>query len=199
MQDSGWRKNRCIPCSLHPPSSILYTSLRRLRAFAQHRAQLFEEIVHVVELAINACEPHKRYRIQIPQVSHHDLTELAAFDFAVEVLIDIVLDGGRRHLDLPRGDRPLPAGPFQAALDLLALEWHARAVFLDDFDRRLFRPLVGREPPVAAVAFAAPPNGQTILTGARIDYLVVVEPTERTFHIRITIHCRRASYSDLKR
>lgn len=136
---------------------------RRLRAIvfrilAQHGPQLFEKIVGVVELPVDAREAHESDRIQIAKVSHDDLAELAAFDFAVEMLIDVVFNGERGRFNLPRCYWALPAGPFEAALDFLPLERHARAIFLDDFDRSFFRALVRRKAPAAAHALTPPAN-----------------------------------------
>ena len=104
MRDTGAGNlnANAIPCPriLHPASFI--RSPRRLRAFVQHRPQLFEEIVDVVELAIDAGEAHERHLVEVAEVAHHELAQLAAFHFALELLIDVVLDRGGRGFDLPR-------------------------------------------------------------------------------------------------
>jgi len=109
--------------------------------------------------------------------------------------VDVVFDGGRRGVDLPRADWPLPASPFQAALDFFAFEGDARAVFFYDLDRCLFGPFVGRETPPALNALAAPPNRQSILARAGVDDAIVINATERAFHICVTIHDGAAMYS----
>ena len=104
----------------------------------EHGFELFEEVVDVVELAIDAGEADEGHCVQVAEIAHHELAELPALDFAFELGVDLVFDVGGGGLDLAAADGPLPAGAFQTAFDLLAIEGDARAVFLHDFDRGFF-------------------------------------------------------------
>ena len=101
--------------------------------------------------------------------------------------VDVVLNCSHSALDIAITDWALPTGTFQARFDLVAREWDARAVLLNDLDRRFFDALVGRVAPLAFQTLATSSNGEAILTGAGIDDAVVIHTTEGTFHGN-TIH-----------
>ena len=73
---------------------------------------------------------------------------------AEQVLFDLVDDA----LDVGHGDRPLGAGDADALQQLVAVEWLAPPVALDD-QQRLGDLLVGREALAAGLALAPPADG----------------------------------------
>jgi hypothetical protein len=144
------------------------------------------EIAGILEFAIDAGKSHEGDLIQLAEVLHHQVAEDAAFDLAVVVRENLVLDGGNDRFDLVVAYWAFPAGPFEAAANLLAVERHPRAVFLDDFDRQVFDILVGRIAAFAAQAFAAATDGIAFLACPRVDDAVVVGMTKRAAHRAIT-------------
>ena len=61
---------------------------------------------------------------------HDQLAQIRGFDFGLGLGVDVVFDRQDDLLDLLVADRPLPAGLFQALLDLLTLERGAGPSFL---------------------------------------------------------------------
>lgn len=154
----------------------------------QQGPQLFEEVVDIVELAVDAGEADEGHLVEIAEIPHHQFSHLPALHFALVLLIDFVLDRRGGRLDLAAADGPLPAGSFEAAFDLFAVEGDAGAVFLDDFDRRFFGPLVGRETPTATGTLAPAADRQPVLARSGVDHAVVIGAAIGAFHIGFTIH-----------
>lgn len=152
------------------------------RVFAQHGLELFNERARILELTVDAGEAHVGDLIELAQVLHHEFAEPVALDFTLEVGVKFVLDRGHDRFDLLIADRSLPAGLFQAALDLAPLEGNARAVFLHDLDRDFLDPFVGRVTPLAGETFSTTTNGETILAGSRVDDPIIVDTAKRTIH-----------------
>src|SRR5262249_28233236 len=84
-------------------------SPRRPPAVVEHGAELFEEIVGIFKLAVDAGEADEGDFVEVAEVAHHQFAQLPALHFAFELLVDIVFDRGRGGFDLPAGDRALPA------------------------------------------------------------------------------------------
>src|SRR5688500_2827757 len=85
------------PCDLYRNSrnttrieAPAFRSLRRLAVLVEHWPQLLEKVVDVVELAIHAREADERHGVEVAQIAHHDFAQLAAFHFAIEVLINVL-------------------------------------------------------------------------------------------------------------
>ena len=100
------------------PSHVLAISSR----LGEHRLEFVDEIANVLELPIDAGETDEGHLIQLPQLLHHDLADVAAGDFEFKTPLQLVLHGGDDRFELGVADGALPAGLFQAALDLRAVE-----------------------------------------------------------------------------
>jgi hypothetical protein len=166
--------------------------LLRVARFGQDWFELVDEVAHILELAIDTRKTDKRDMIEFTQLGHHQFADLRRFYFGFVVVVDLAFDRRNDGFDLVVADRPLPASLGQAVLDLLAIERNPRAVFLHDFDHRIFDAFVRGRAAMAADAFAAAANAVTIVTGARIEHPVVVGFAVRTSH-RSNIIAQRAN------
>jgi len=113
-------------------------------AFGQEGPYLVDEVSRIGELAVNAGKPHERHFVEIAQVLHHEFTEPAAFDFQIERHVHVVFNGGNGSLDVTVANRPLPAGAFQAVLDLVPRKGDPRAIAFHYLDGRFLDALVSR-------------------------------------------------------
>src|SRR5580704_3265290 len=150
---------------------------------AEHGFELFDEVVHVFELAVNRGKTHERDLVDRAEPIEDFLADIAGGNFAVEALIDVGLDVANDGLDLAFADWPLVAGLFQTGPDLLPVEGNAGAVFLDHFEGRFLDLFVSRESPLANQALAPPPDHE-ILAGARINDFRLPVATERANHVK---------------
>ena len=151
--------------------------------FAEHRFQLFDKVVHVLEFAIDRREADEGDLVDIPQDVEDSLADVAGGDFAIEVAGDVRFDFADNLFDLLVADRPLIACLFESAANPFAVERDSRAIFLDDAERRFFDLLVSGEAAAAGLiqTFPASANGE-LFAGARIDHLRLRMPAERAHH-----------------
>ena len=82
---------------------------------AEHRFELFDEVVDVFELAINRGKADKRDLVDRSQPIENLLPDIAGGDLAVEILIDVGFDVANKGLDLTFADGPLVTGLFRPA------------------------------------------------------------------------------------
>ena len=97
-------------------------------------------------------------------------------------LRDPGLDPVEHLVDLDVRDRPPGQRLADARLELVAVPGLARAVALDHHQADVLDALVGREPAVAGLAVAAPPDRAAVAGRAGIDHPVVVDTTPWTAH-----------------
>ena len=104
----------------------------RLAGFGQHRTQFLDKVLDIREFSINAGKADIGHLIQLSEMFHHPLAQVAAIYFTIEVHIHIVLNGRQYRLNLLVADRPLPARFCQAGPDFFSLEGFTYAILLDN-------------------------------------------------------------------
>ena len=164
-----------------PPHLTLQVARTRF-AILQDRLQFVHEIVHVLEVAIDAGEPHIGDLVEIFEVFHDQFAQRARFDFGLEIGIDVAFDIGHQAIDLFVADRPLPAGAFQPAADLVAEKRLPAPVLLDDFNRHFIRAFVRGVTASALQAVPPTANGEAVVGYSGIDHSVIVFSTKWASH-----------------
>src|SRR5438132_4258967 len=118
----------------------------------QHRLHLLHEIAHVLEFAVNRCEPNIGDLIQSLEIIHRRLAQDGCWHLAPVAGVDLRLDTADNGIDLILADGALVAGPLQPAAQLLALKVLARLVLFHYLEGRLLDGLHGKNAPLAGRA-----------------------------------------------
>ena len=150
----------------------------------EHWLQLFDEVVHVFELAVDGGEADEGDLVDLPQRAEHLLADMPRLDFAVETFVDVGFGVADDGFDLVFANGPFVAGFFETDANFLAIEGDARAVLLNHLQRRFFNLFVRGETSAALrlKALAASANDK-LLAGARINDLRFAVTTEWTHHV----------------
>src|SRR5690348_8527426 len=81
--------------SLLPQKNRLSPLLRRLllfRPLGQHRLELVDEVVHVLELAVDAGEADEGDLVELAQVLHHQLANVGGFHLGLKLGVHVAFD-----------------------------------------------------------------------------------------------------------
>jgi len=113
--------------------------------------------------AIDAGEADVGDGVQLAQAVHHQLADHPGLDLGAAELEDLVLDIFDQRLELADGDRALLAGQADTLVELLAVEWLAPAIGLDDHQLGENDTLDSAEALQAALAAAAPVDGAALI------------------------------------
>ena len=100
---------RFPPCRRLAPPHLL---LGRLLGLSQHRLKLVDEVMHVLELAIDAREADVCDLIHVAEVLHDEFADFVGRHFRVEAIVDFAFDGFDERTDLFVADGAFPAGFF---------------------------------------------------------------------------------------
>src|SRR5947207_8345576 len=133
-------------------------------------------------MAVHGSEPHVRHLVQLVQLGHDPLADLARVDLILALLQELRLQLVHQGVDPLRGDGALLGGAQEPVQDLLPAEGLAPSVFLDDQERRGLHRLVGGEAPLAGQALPAAADRMPLLRGARVDHLVLEVAAGGTLH-----------------
>ncbi len=147
--------------------------------------QLFElgfEFADVLEVAVDAGEADVGDGVDVLEALHDELADGAGGALALGRVDDEGFGLVDDVLHLGGGDVALLAGVQQAGEDLLAVEFLAAAVLLDDHVGDFVDALVGGEALVAALALAAAADGVGFLAFAGVDDPVLGKSAIRAFH-----------------
>src|SRR5712671_4287418 len=152
-------------------------------ALVDQLLQLAHELAQVLERAVHGGEADVRHLVEPGKLAHHRLADEARGHFLFAELLEPTLDAVDDRLDLLGGDGPLLAGKLDAGDHFVAIEVLAAAVLLHHHREDLLHPFVGGEAPLAAQAFAPPPDHRALVGETRVDDLVLQLGAERAFHV----------------
>ena len=144
--------------------------------------ELLDEVVDVLELAVDRGKADVRHLVELPQLVHHEPADFRGRDLALGPVLQRRLDAVSHRLDRGEAHRTLLAGLEQPRHQLLPLEALAAAVLLHHHVRDLIDPLVAGEPPAAVEALAAAADDLALLALARVDDLIAEMSAERALH-----------------
>jgi len=155
---------------------------RPFDALVTDRFDRTKEVVDVVEIAVDACEPHVRDLVNRVQPTQHQFANVLARDFAVATEVKLRLDLLHKQLNSLGTHRPLPARSLDPATDLRPIKSLPALVTFDNPNVELFQPLIGREAAMARTTASPTANEESVLESARIDNAVIVDFAKRTSH-----------------
>ena len=134
------------------------------------------------ELSVDAGESDIGDFVDGAELFHNRFAEESGIDLRVELAFYKRLDFGDHFVNLFGGNGAFPTGFFDAGAQLGAIVRDANAVPLDDFQSVLFDALVRRKATVARQTQPTPTNRGSVLSGAGIDYFIVVFSAKWTSH-----------------
>ena len=120
---------------------------------------------------------------------HDEAADVLRGDFAVHRVADIALDLIDEVQDALHRDIALVTRPYDAVEDLVALEYLAAAIVLDDHERELLDDFVRREALAAGTALAAAAYRHAVIRRARVDDAAVFVFTIGTSHTYTFFTC----------
>ena len=141
-----------------------------MRQFVDQRV----EIADLAEIAIDRGEAHIGDLVERLQALHHQFADLRALDLALAGALELAHDAIDHALDALRIDRALAQGDLQRAHQLVAIEGHAAARFLDHDQLAQLHALESGETPAAIGTDAAAADRGRILGRTRVLHLGVV-------------------------
>ena len=142
--------------------------------------QTFDEFLNVLELSVDAGESNISNLVDGAKLFHNRFAEESGIDFRVEPAFDKRLDSGDHLVYLFGGNRTFPTGFFDAGAQLGAIVRYANAISLDDFQSVFLNAFVSCKPTIARQAQPTPTNRRSVLSGAGINYFIVVFAAKRT-------------------
>src|SRR5262245_22163814 len=149
-----------------------------------HLLNRVAEIVDVLERAIDRREPDIGDVIELVELLHHHVPDLARRHFAHAEPEQILDDSLDRGVHLLLGHHALVQRLVKAGDQLLAVEIRTPAVLLDDLRQAQLDGLVGREALAARRTTPPPAHAGAFLIDARVDDLRIWRVAERTLHGR---------------
>src|SRR5215472_10656844 len=168
--------------------SLLGESLARVVApgfrilAAQQTFELFLELVHVLEIAVNTGKANVGDRIDLLQPKHNQLADRCRRPLTLRRIDNERLGCINNRLHLRYRNLAFLARVQQPGEHLLAVKLLPAAVLLHNHVWNLIQPLIRREALRAALALAASADGIGVLTLAGVDHLVLSKAAIRTFH-----------------
>src|SRR5690348_565683 len=156
--------------------------LGQSRQVAFQLLDLLAERVHVLELAVDRGEAHVGDLVEVLQLAHHQLAELARRHFTVAAAAQVVDDGTHGVVHVMAGHRPLLQRTLEAHPQLALVEHLAPfAAFHDGRQLQLGR-LVGVEALAALLALAPTAHAGTVVGEPRVDHAGVFVLAEGAMH-----------------
>ena len=144
--------------------------------------QTFDEFLDVFELSVDAGESNICDFVDGAELFHNRFAEESGIDFRVELAFYKRFDSSDHFVYLLCRNGAFPAGFLDAGTELGSVVWNADAVPFDDFQSVLFDAFVGRKAPIARQTQSTATNRRSVLSGAGINYLVVISSAKRTSH-----------------
>ena len=136
----------------------------------------------VLEMPVHRREAHVRHFVELVQLFHHDLADLARGHFALAEAAQLARDVADRFLDGLARYRPLLQRLEHAAAQLALVERHAALVALHHQRHHQLGGLERGEALAAGQAFAAAADLRALGREARVGDLGVVVRAEGTVH-----------------
>src|SRR5690349_4375664 len=156
--------------------------LFEIRQVALELLDLLAERLHVLEFPIDRSEAHVGHLVELLQLAHHQLADLARRHFALAAAAQVVDDLAHRVVDVVAGDGPLLQRALEARAQLALVEGLAPFAALDDCRQLQLRRLEGIEALAALRALATAAHGGAVLGQPRIDHARVFVLAERAVH-----------------
>src|SRR5713226_591436 len=144
--------------------------------------QLRHELLHVLEIHVDGCEPHIGHFIQLFQPLHDQFSDLRGGQLAFRGVVYHAFDFVHDSFEFGRRHRSLLASLEQPLQNLSTLKPFPAPVFLDDHVGDFVNALVGGEAASAFEALAAAANGVAGAAFAGVNHLIVHVRAERTLH-----------------
>src|SRR6516164_4300257 len=142
---------------------LLARRCRRRLLFAGQFPEHALEILGLAEIAVDRGEPHIGDVVEIAQMRHHGLADGLGRDLVLAQRLEVAHDLGYRLLDAVGVDIALAQRNLDGAGELVAVEWNAPAIALDDDELAQLHPLERREAEAAGKAQTPPPDRRGIL------------------------------------
>src|SRR5271166_5845833 len=165
------------------PASSLLSRCRRFpillaRQFVEHRF----EVLRFAEVSVDRSEAHIGNIIERAQAFHHHLANGLRGNFALALALKFAHDLGYGLIDALGLDRALAQRDLHRAQELVAVEWHATAVALDDHELAQLHPFEGGEAEIAGKAYPTTADDAAVLRRPRVLHLRVEAAAIRTAH-----------------
>ena len=152
----------------------------------QELAQLGDERVDILELAVDRSETDIGHIVDLLETFHDQLADLSRTDLPLHLVLEYLLDLTDHIFQGGVGDRALFAGADQTGHDLVAVKTLTAAVLFDYHKRQTLHSLVSSKTLFTGQAFPAAADACTLLSRAGINDFAFRVGTERTSHVRST-------------
>ena len=144
--------------------------------------QFVYEFIHVLELPVNGRKADVSHWIEVPEVHHHEVSDLDGLDLLIGNIEDGLFDVGEDPFFLSSGDRSLLAGFLDTPLDLVFDVRLTTSVALNDLRHGEFDGLKGGEALLTSLALSAATDLTSFLEVSRVENLGVWGGTVWAFH-----------------
>src|SRR5437870_423167 len=145
--------------------------------------QRIPEIGDVLEAAVNRRKANVGDLVELVELLHHHLADLARGNLALAQSEHLLHDALDSLVDVLGGHRPFVQCALEAVANAGGIEIGAGSILLDDLRKTQLRRLVGGESLLAGKAAPPSPYGVACFRDARIDDLRVGTAAEGAFHV----------------
>src|SRR5687768_592331 len=149
--------------------------------FRDERSELAFEVPQLLEVLVDAGEPHVGHVVELLQALEHLEADLPGRDLG-PLARQALLDPFREAFHLLLGDRPVREGLVDPGHHLLAIPGLPGLIALHHHQTGPLDPFVGGEPPAARQALTPPSDRLLALGGARVHDLVLRVTAPWTSH-----------------
>ena len=174
----------------------------------QKMRKLLHKGIDILELAVDRGEADIGNLVERLEPLHDHLADLARRAFALEPVLQLLLDLVGNVLEIAESDGALFARLEHTVDKLVLVERLAAAVALDNNERQALHNLIRCEPALAGKAFPSPPNGRAFVRRTGVDDLAFRIAAKRASHtvsplkdtkINILYHMSRAATRYVKK
>ena len=139
--------------------------------------------MQIIETAIHRSEAHIGNRIQIAQGRHHQITNMACWNFSLCLTTNLFLDLAQGEIDLRHRHWALAQCPLQTRQELLLPIGFPPTIRLDHHGKGQVRPFEGGK--ALATGRALPPSthGFAIIGDTRVDDAGILMRAKRAVHL----------------
>lgn len=141
-----------------------------------------DEILQIIELAVDAGKTDISDLIQADQKLHGHLADLVAFDLAVVVGHDLAFDRSGQLFNLFLGNGAFPAGTHDPTHDLFAAEGFALLILFDNGDLKIGQAFKSGVAASTFIAVSSATDDKPVFVDTAVDDFIVVFSAERAAH-----------------